>query len=123
MRFTAMPNAVEGKGIWAASGVNAANVGMIPPGRSQPRVLGADSAGGVPPRRAARQVPGGIGEEDGVSGAACIHLRGRAALGQLLQTYGTLRDERHRFAVILNGSVVAAGDTRRPPLDRPPCAG
>ena len=28
MRFTAMPNAVEGKGIWAASGVNAANVGM-----------------------------------------------------------------------------------------------
>ena len=28
LRFTAMPNAVEGKGIWAASGVNAANVGM-----------------------------------------------------------------------------------------------
>ena len=26
LRFTAMPNAVEGKGIWAASGVNAANV-------------------------------------------------------------------------------------------------
>ena len=28
LRMTAMPNAVEGKGIWAASGVNAANVGM-----------------------------------------------------------------------------------------------
>ena len=26
LRMTAMPNAVEGKGIWAASGVNAANV-------------------------------------------------------------------------------------------------
>ena len=26
MRMTAMPNAVEGKGIWAAAGVNAANV-------------------------------------------------------------------------------------------------
>ena len=30
MRFTAMPNAVEGKGIWAASGVNAANVDTTP---------------------------------------------------------------------------------------------
>ena len=28
LRFTAMPNAVEGKGIWAASGVNAANTDL-----------------------------------------------------------------------------------------------
>ena len=28
MRYTAMPNAVEGKGIWAAAGVNEANVAM-----------------------------------------------------------------------------------------------
>ena len=28
LRITAVPNAVEGKGLWAASGVNAANVGM-----------------------------------------------------------------------------------------------
>ena len=44
MRFTAMPNAVEGKGIWAASGVNAANVGMTATETitSNPRVLGAD---------------------------------------------------------------------------------
>lgn len=28
MRYTAMPNAVEGKGIWAASGVNEAKVAM-----------------------------------------------------------------------------------------------
>ena len=43
MRFTAMPNAVEGKGIWAASGVNAANVGMTATETitSNPRVLGA----------------------------------------------------------------------------------
>ena len=27
LRITAVPNAVEGKGLWAASGVNAANVG------------------------------------------------------------------------------------------------
>ena len=42
MRMTAMPNAVEGKGIWAASGVNAANVGMTATETitSNPRVLG-----------------------------------------------------------------------------------
>ena len=53
LRFTAMPNAVEGKGIWAASGVNAANVGMTATETitSTPRVLGADPL-----------VPGGIGE-------------------------------------------------------------
>ena len=28
MRYTAMPNAVEGEGIWAAAGVNEANVAM-----------------------------------------------------------------------------------------------
>ena len=28
LRMTAMPNAVEGEGIWAAAGVNAAHVGM-----------------------------------------------------------------------------------------------
>ncbi|MFR4725247.1 MAG: C69 family dipeptidase [Faecalibacterium sp.] len=44
MRMTAMPNAVEGKGIWAAAGVNAANVGMTATETitSNPRVLGAD---------------------------------------------------------------------------------
>ena len=44
LRMTAMPNAVEGKGIWAASGVNAANVGMTATETitSNPRVLGAD---------------------------------------------------------------------------------
>ena len=43
MRMTAMPNAVEGKGIWAAAGVNAANVGMTATETitSNPRVLGA----------------------------------------------------------------------------------
>ena len=56
LRMTAMPNAVEGKGIWAASGVNAANVGMTATETitSNPRVLGADPLA----------VSGGIGEED-----------------------------------------------------------
>ena len=44
MRMTAMPNAVEGKGIWAAGGVNEAGVGMTATETitSNPRVLGAD---------------------------------------------------------------------------------
>ena len=44
MRMTAMPNAMEGKGIWAAGGVNEAGVGMTATETitSNPRVLGAD---------------------------------------------------------------------------------
>ena len=44
MRYTAMPNAVKGVGIWAASGVNEAGVGMTATETitSNPRVLGAD---------------------------------------------------------------------------------
>ena len=83
LRMTAMPNAIEGKGIWAAAGVNAANVGMtatetITP---NPRVLGADPL-----------VPGGIGEEDLVMLVLpYIHSarEGVQRLGQLLETYGT----------------------------------
>ena len=44
MRYTAVPNALEGDGIWAASGVNEANVAMTATETitSNPRVLGAD---------------------------------------------------------------------------------
>ena len=65
LRMTAMPNAIEGKGIWAAAGVNAANVGMTATETitSNPRVLGADPL-----------VSGGEGVQ---------------RLGQLLETYGT----------------------------------
>ena len=44
MRYTAVPNAMEGEGIWAASGVNEAGVGMTATETitSNPRVLGAD---------------------------------------------------------------------------------
>ena len=44
MRYTAVPNAVDGEGIWAASGVNEAHVAMTATETitSNPRVLGAD---------------------------------------------------------------------------------
>ena len=83
LRMTAMPNAIEGKGIWAAAGVNAANVGMTATETitSNPRGLGADPL-----------VPGGIGEEDLVMLVLpYIHSarEGVQRLGQLLETYGT----------------------------------
>ena len=44
MGYTSVPNAVDGEGLWAASGVNEANVGMTATETitSNPRVLGAD---------------------------------------------------------------------------------
>lgn len=53
MRYTAMPNAVPGKGIWGEAGVNSANVAMSETETitSNARVLGADPL-----------VMGGIGE-------------------------------------------------------------
>ena len=67
MRYTSMPNALEGKGIWAARGVNAAHVGMTATETitSNPRVLGADPLVEYQPARDGKaEVPGGIGEED-----------------------------------------------------------
>ena len=95
LRMTAMPNAVEGKGIWAASGVNAANVGMTATETitSNPRVLGADPLVVYQPARDGQpEVPGGIGEEDIVYLVLpYIHSarEGVLRLGKLLETYGT----------------------------------
>ena len=95
MRMTAMPNAVEGKGIWAAAGVNAANVGMTATETitSNPRVLGADPLVVYQPARGEQpEVPGGIGEEDIVYLVLpYIHSarEGVLRLGSLLEQYGT----------------------------------
>ena len=95
LRMTAMPNAVEGEGIWAAAGVNAAHVGMTATETitSNPRVLGADPLVVYQPAKGERpEVPGGIGEEDIV----CLVLpyirtarEGVVRLGELLRTYGS----------------------------------
>lgn len=95
MRFTAVPNAVEGKGIWAASGVNEANVGMTATETitSNPRVLGADPLVEYQPEQAGQpEVVGGIGEEDIVY-IVLPYIRsareGVERLGALLEKYGT----------------------------------
>lgn len=95
MRFTAVPNALAGKGIWAASGVNEANVAMTATETitTNPRTAGADPL--VVYRPAADGQPeqiGGIGEEDLVV-LVLPYIRtareGVLRLGELLAQYGT----------------------------------
>lgn len=95
MRYTAVPNAVEGEGIWAAGGVNEVNVAMTATETitSNPRVLGADPLVEYQPAEGDKEgIPGGLGEEDFV----CLVLpyihsarEGVQRLGSLLERYGT----------------------------------
>jgi len=96
MRYTACPNVDKKDGVWAATGINAANVGMTATETitSNPRVLSADPL--VTYRKASsrreKDVPGGIGEEDFlVLVLPYIHTarEGVERLGALLERYGT----------------------------------
>ena len=95
LRYTAVPNALEGEGIWAAHGINAAGVGMTATETitSNARVLGADPlVEYVPAQDGAEEITGGIGEEDIVSVVLpYIHSarEGVTRLGSLLEKYGT----------------------------------
>ena len=95
MRYTACPNVDPAHGIWAATGINAANVGMTATETttSNPRVLAADPM--VKPQEATEGTeacPGGIGEEDYVVLVLpYIHSarEGVLRLAALLEQYGT----------------------------------
>ncbi len=95
LRYTAMPNAVDGEGIWAACGVNEAKVAMTATETitSNPRVLGADPLVTYHPAENGREeIIGGIGEEDIVYIVLpYIHSarEGVIRLGSLLEQYGT----------------------------------
>ena len=95
MKYTCVPNAVKGEGVWAASGVNAANVAMTATETitSNPRVLGADPLVVYQPAADGKEeVAGGIGEEDIVYIVLpYIHSarEGVTRLGSLLEKYGT----------------------------------
>ncbi len=96
LRYTACPNVDLEKGLWAATGINTANVGMTATETitTNPRVLAADPL--VVYRKAAsrreKDVPGGIGEEDIVV-LVLPYVRsareGVLRLGELLERYGT----------------------------------
>ena len=95
MRYTSMPNAVNGEGVWAASGVNEARVAMTATETitSNPRVLGADPLVVYEPAEEGKdEVPGGIGEEDIVYIVLPYIQSAREGvkrLGSLLEQYGT----------------------------------
>ncbi|MBR2672062.1 MAG: C69 family dipeptidase [Oscillospiraceae bacterium] len=96
MRYTACPSVDPANGIWAATGINAANVGMTATETitSNPRVLAADPlvVYKKAKKRGEKDVPGGIGEEDIVV-LVLPYIRsareGVKRLGMLLEQYGT----------------------------------
>ena len=95
MRYSAVPNALEGEGIWAGAGINAANVAMTATETiaSNERVLGADPlVKYVPAGDDTPMQPGGIGEEDLVTIVLpYIHSAREGVLrtAKLLEAFGT----------------------------------
>lgn len=96
MRYTSCPSVDPKNGIWAATGINEANVGMTATETitSNPRVLAADPL--VKYQKAKtkkdKDIPGGIGEEDIVV-LVLPYIKsareGVIRLGELLEKYGT----------------------------------
>jgi len=95
MQYTCVPNALKGDGIWAANGVNSANVAMTATETitSNARVLGADPlVKYVEATETQEEIPGGLGEEDlVVLVLPYIHSarEGVERMGALLEKYGT----------------------------------
>lgn len=95
LSYTATPNVDPSEGVWAASGINSANVCMSATETvtTNPRVLGADPmVEYVPAKGNTKAVPGGIGEEDLVVITLPYITSAREGvlrLGSLLEKYGT----------------------------------
>jgi len=96
MRYTACPSVDKQRGIWAATGINASQVGMTATETitSNPRVLAADPLVEYKKAktRGEKDAPGGIGEEDMVVLVLpYIHSarEGVLRLASLLEQYGT----------------------------------
>ena len=96
MRYTACPSVDNKHGIWAATGINEANVGMTATETitSNPRVMGADPYVVYKEAKSKKEkdIPGGIGEEDIVV-LVLPYIKsareGVIRLGSLLEKYGT----------------------------------
>ena len=96
MRYTSCPSVDDAKGIWAATGINEANVGMTATETitSNPRVLAADPLIEYKKatKRGEKDVIGGIGEEDIVV-LVLPYIKsareGVLRLAELLEKYGT----------------------------------
>ena len=95
LRYTSTPSVDPKRGIWAANGINEANVAMTATETitTNPRVMGADPYVVYQPKKGRKkEVPGGLGEEDFVVLVLpYIHTarEGVERLGSLLEKYGT----------------------------------
>ena len=129
MRYSSVPDALSGHGIWAAAGFNTANVGMsatetIDEQRARARCRpacgvrsrqGRRGRGGLRPCHSRR--PGRGGLRDGGPAVRAHRARGRAApLAVLLEQYGTY--EMNGIAFSDEDEIWWLEDHRRPPLDR-----
>ena len=96
MRYTACPSVDASNGVWAATGINAAGVGMTATETitSNPRVLASDPLVCYKKAKTRREkdIPGGIGEEDIVV-LVLPYIRtareGVLRMASLLEKYGT----------------------------------
>ncbi len=95
MSYTASPNVDPKEGVWAACGINSANVAMTATETitSNARVLGADPYVVYEPKKGGKkEKAGGLGEEDLVS-LVLPYIKsakdGVVRLGSLLEKYGT----------------------------------
>lgn len=96
LRYTSTPTVGSNRGIWAANGINEANVAMTATETitSNPIVVGADPYVRYQKatKRGEKDIPGGIGEEDLVV-LVLPYIRsareGVVRLGELLEKYGT----------------------------------
>ena len=96
LRYTSCPSVDPKSGVWAATGINAAGVGMTATETitSNPRVLAADPLVEYKKAKTRREkdIPGGIGEEDIVV-LVLPYIRtareGVLRLASLLEQYGT----------------------------------
>lgn len=96
IRYTASPSVDQKEGIWAATGINAANVGMTATETitSNPRVLSADPLTDIEKdiKKPDEKAPAGIGEEDIVV-LVLPYIKsardGVRRLASLLEQYGT----------------------------------
>ena len=105
MRYTDCPNVTKTNGVWPACGINEANVAMTATETitSNARVIGADPYVRYQKKknRNAKEVPGGIGEEDLVTLVLpYIHSAREGVLrtGALLEQYGTYEPNGMAFA-------------------------
>ena len=112
LRYTCMPNAVAGEGIWGAAGVNSENVSMTATETitSNERVLSGD------PLVVYKKAEDGEEEQIGGIGDSLHSLRKRgcASFRRITGAVRNLRDERH--CLFRFGGNLVAGNHWRTPL-------